>query len=500
MRGTRDATTQCDAYRAMPAVVRKRSGAKKKQRADGDGRVGTVLASLSRPERFAVLVDAGRLASAAAGEPASRWLVLGRAGSLAGAESRDLDEALQSANVVLGSPSTTVLENNQSGVLVEDGVALALDGETVEGETLLDGVGLEHVVETMKTMMRNLYGSDGGANVMSKQEFVILLDVAMKANVSHVSACRASTSARTRSALAKALKFSINKGGWRDKKGETVMGRLAAMHPVGIPDIAAKSGTKMIIFILDLGSGTKAFERAVKRFHLNTDQAFVVISIDLDPRTNPTFVRDITRWREWYPELVAYMVKTFPGFTGFFHVHFSPECTELCATKAGKSRDTASALWLALCGAALVTELRPVTWTLESSASGAHHLDTHSIMRPLRRCKLEALLHFCMAIEGLGNYKPGAWWSNISPEFLVRVIQLFSCCGSNKCLFKSWFGSHFYVSQMGSRTRQAGRLKGTKQPGMTRNEYMAIPDHMAYEFLLASIKSHFPNLFQHQRR
>ena len=35
------------------------------------------------------------------------------------------------------------------------------------------------------------------------------------------------------------------------------MGRLAAMHPVGIPDIAAKSGTKMIIFILDLGSGTK---------------------------------------------------------------------------------------------------------------------------------------------------------------------------------------------------------------------------------------------------
>lgn len=425
--------------------------------------------------RFDALAREARQTSLAAGMPATRWAILGRDGDVVeGSTSTDLGAISAVNSIVFGSPVWA--RRNVRRARVEH-------------------AWLRPVGHRLRVLLRDLYGTEEDAREhMSTREFEIAVEQAFDAVGSGlgVHVLREKTSIRTRRALAREIDFNTSRSVWRDKKGATVMGRLALMRPRHVPDIADARGLRrdVTIFILDLCSGTKTYERAVRRFHLDADDAFVVISIDWDEKTNPTFVRDVTKWRDWYPQLQEWMSSTYPGFAGFHHVHFSGECTELCATKEGHERDTAKALWLILCGASLITQISPPVWTMESSAWGAHHLATHDVMKPLAPRKIPELIHFCKA-GGLGNLKPGAWWTNMSDDCVEHILS-FQCKGEHKCLFKWCFGGHYYVSQRGGHIRAGGRLKGQYQPGMARNDYMGIPVMIAYEFLTAAIKMHIP--------
>ena len=406
-----------------------------------------------------------------------RWAVLGRNGDVVpGAQSSDLRDVRPCDADDFGTPARA-WANVATAELRPDWVTI--------------------IMVPLRAILSDMYGSvDAAMSVMSTVEFKLAVDrsfVHVQADA-RVHVTREAGSVRSICTLARAIGFNLSKAVWRDKNGKTIIGRLASMTPKYVPAVGdtVKQRCDVQIFILDLGSGTRTYERAVQQFHLNEDEAFVVISIDWDPKTKPTFVHDITKWRNWYPGLVKWMHGKYPTFAGWHLVHFSGDCKELSATKAGSDRDIGAALWLVLAGAALLTEIGPPAWTMEHSASGPAHLATHSVMRPLDSHKLPALIHFCKA-AGLGNYKPGAWWTNMCNEAIAEILS-FQCTGNDKCLFSWFFGAHFYVSQRGGRIRSGGRLKGKMQRGMRRDDYMGIPVMISYAWMTAAVRKHIPFL------
>ena len=238
---------------------------------------------------------------------------------------------------------------------------------------------------------------------------------------------------------------------------------LSCMKPTWRPKIgSARRGlyAGVEVFVLELGAGTKPFERAVREHGL---EHFNVISVDLAKTRSPTWCEDITKWRSWLPARLVEMRRRWPSFVTFHYVHFSPECTELAASKTVGKRDIASALMLALHGIALITELAPPVWTIESSGSGAHRLAFHSVMKGLARDKLPMQIHFCK-FGGLGNFKPGDWWTNL-PDRFTECFNNFTC--RHDCAASMQTGRHPLTSQ-------SGRSQyGT--PGMRRDDLMAFP-------------------------
>jgi hypothetical protein len=271
---------------------------------------------------------------------------------------------------------------------------------------------------------------------------------------------------RLRTQMAKTLGINRHQIAWR----KMISAKVCTMVAKHTPDICAlrrrRLGAKRI-FILDLCSFESSFAQAVMRERL--DVPIVVISVDNDKRVHPTWCEDVTKWREWLPSRLKDLRETYPDFDAFDYVHFSPECTELCQLKRGAARDIAGALWLALCGMTLILELAPPAWTIESSYLGPHALAKHGVMRGLESCKLDRPIHFCLA-DGMGNWKPGQWWTNISTTMLDRIYA-FSCLGSEVCLHKFCKNCHRHPSQRGpSRRQQCGIT-----PGLTRAQYMGLP-------------------------
>jgi hypothetical protein len=277
---------------------------------------------------------------------------------------------------------------------------------------------------------------------------------------------------RLRTQMANTLRISRHQIAWR----KMISAKLVDMVPKHRPDIGAlrRLGAKRI-FILDLCSFESSFAQAVTREKL--DVPIVVISVDNDKRVHPTWCEDVTKWREWLPSRLKDLRETYPDFDAFDYVHFSPECTELCQLKGGGARDIAGALWLALCGMALILELAPPAWTIESSYLGPHALAKHIVMRGLESRKLDRPIHFCMA-DGVGNWKPGQWWTNISTSMLDRIYA-FSCIGSDVCLHKFCKNCHRHPSQRGPSWRHQCGLT----PGLTRAQYMGLPWLIPYRWI-----------------
>ena len=218
------------------------------------------------------------------------------------------------------------------------------------------------------------------------------------------------------------------------------------------------------IFVLDLGTGTSPWSDFVEFGDLG--DVWIFITVDNEPKRRATFQRDVREWPQWIDDVLKYMKCKYPNFKRFHWVHWSPECTQLSASNTTGARDIDGAVFLALAGLSLIARLSPTVWTMESSASGAFCLEKQApIMGAFDQFRVDEKVHFCQAL-GLGNWKPGRWWTNANCTYLfpLRVLQ---CSGWSKCPYCTTFGGHRLTSQ--------GGRSVTGALGMKRDDCMRFP-------------------------
>ena len=259
--------------------------------------------------------------------------------------------------------------------------------------------------------------------------------------------------------MSKELKFDRLKGARRDRDHKTVASQLCAMHSDG-PECS--DGT---LFMLELGCGTKQFDALVERLR-GWENRIVVITVDIDESRQPTWVEDITQWRQWLPRRLNSLRKTHADFSNFHYVHFSP--------KVGKALD------LVLHGMMLILDIKPPCWTIECSGSG-----NQGIMRGLA-----ARLHnitFCKCVDSRGNKKPSAWWCSFPRTLVRKYFQPLVCTADNPCL-----GRSLQMLYDGG----PGRRSASGVPGMKRDDAMAFSRglvttilHMVVVWLAHPVKS-----------
>lgn len=321
---------------------------------------------------------------------------------------------------------------------------------------------LERLADATRGLLRLLYGDDY-ARKASTADFQRAVFVARARGAGVGVEC----SRRVFAHVAKRVGIHPRQTRWNSPS--KLASDLAHMRPVGAQVVRRAKR----VFALDLCSGTSSFERFVVDNGL--ESIWTVITCDYDVRRSATWLRDVTDWRSWLDFELECLKERFPEFEGFHYIHFSPECTDLSASKTRGARDIASALWLVQCGMALIIHLAPYVWTIESSASGAHQLSSHELMRGLDSRRVARRVHFCK-VYGHGNWKPGQWWTNIDDACLTAIKQL-SCSGASRCIHKWSTGRHRLVSQNGA------AHNGT--PGMSRDDCMAFPPALCEAWLTA---------------
>ena len=105
--------------------------------------------------------------------------------------------------------------------------------------------------------------------------------------------------------------------------------------------------------VLELFCGTKSIGRPYERHH-------EVVSVDIDPKFEPTIVANI---------LDLPLDKWEPGT--FQYIHASPPCTQFSLAKTnGAPRDIDGADRIVQHTLDLIRHLRPMCWTLENPATG----------------------------------------------------------------------------------------------------------------------------------
>ena len=230
------------------------------------------------------------------------------------------------------------------------------------------------------------------------------------------------------------------------------------------------------IFVLDLGTGTSPWTDYVNLGALG--EVWIFVTVDNEPKRRATFTRDVTRWPEWIDDVLQYMRETYgEHFHGFHWVHWSPECTKIAASNTRGDKDEDGAVMLALAGLALVAHIAPIMWTMESSSSGKVCLEKQKpIMEAFEQFRVDEKVHFCQSL-GLGNWKPGRWWTNVDQSFLFPLSVL-KCVGWAKCPHCTTFGGHKFTSQ--------GGRSVTGALGMKRDDVMRFPPGLVHAWLRVS--------------
>ena len=246
--------------------------------------------------------------------------------------------------------------------------------------------------------------------------------------------------------LASAANVSLRHARWQPG----VLGRVPRVAASEPGRACVKTCTALVsvfpkIFVLDLGTGTSPLSDYVKSEKL--ESVWVVITVDKDPKRKPSVCENIFRWPHWLASLERRTCHEHSSFTGWDWIHFSPDCREFSSSKTIGDRDIDGALLLVHAGLALIASRRPRVWTVESSAHGPCALQAQPCMRALDDVMLPHAIHFCQSL-GLGNWKPGRWWTNMPFESVEPLLSL-TCTNAMRCCFCATFGKHRLTSQGG---------------------------------------------------
>jgi site-specific DNA-cytosine methylase len=155
----------------------------------------------------------------------------------------------------------------------------------------------------------------------------------------------------------------------------------------------------MSLKVLELFCGTKSVGKALLELYPNSE----IISLDFDPKTEPTILTNILEWD----------YKKYPS-KYFDIIHASPDCTEYSIALQTRPRDFEKGDPLVLKTLEIIKYVDPPIWTIENPATG--YLKTRPFMMDLPYYDVA----YCK--YGLPYKKQTRFWTNIE-GFVPKVCK-----------------------------------------------------------------------------
>ena len=224
------------------------------------------------------------------------------------------------------------------------------------------------------------------------------------------------------------------------------------------------------LFLIELFAGSHSVSRTVKRAFGNKYRVRV-LSCDNDPRTNPSILGDINKWR-YKPDIDDFLKDRRRN--DIVAAWTSPPCTAFSLANTTGVRDIAGGTRNVKKGLRIVRYCKPDIWFQENPVG---LLRKQPFMARLRN----RLNTCCYCKYGRPFKKPTNIWSNV-PELNLKM-----CNSATPCAAKSALGHHPVTAQSGPSSD--GKTRGS---GNGRNVY-PIPGRLVAELFrkgLVHVKLH----------
>ena len=214
------------------------------------------------------------------------------------------------------------------------------------------------------------------------------------------------------------------------------------------------------LYLIELFAGTHSVSRAVRRSAIGRDYDVRVLSVDIEPKFDPSVVADISTWRYKGP-IHDFILDRRPS--DVVAVHASPPCTEFSRALTTRPRDLEAGSRNVKAALRIIKHVDPDFWTLENPVG---LLKEQPFMK--RGCA-KYLNTTCYCKFGFPYRKATNIWSSI-PD-----LDLPMCDSRTPCAIKRKHGRHLV-------TAQAGPSKSTPGSGGGEAVYGLPPKLIRYLF------------------
>ena len=187
------------------------------------------------------------------------------------------------------------------------------------------------------------------------------------------------------------------------------------------------------LYLVELFAGTHSVSKAVKRSAIGRNYDVRVLSVDIDPKFDPSIVADISTWR--YKGPIEHFLKDRRPFDVVV-VHASPPCTDFSRALTTRPRDLEAGSRNVSAAFRIIKHVDPEFWTLENPVG---LLKEQPFMR--RYAKYLNTTSYCKF--GFPYRKATNIWSNI-PD-----LDLPLCDAETPCPIKRQHGKHLLTAQAG---------------------------------------------------
>lgn len=189
------------------------------------------------------------------------------------------------------------------------------------------------------------------------------------------------------------------------------------------------------LYVVELFAGTHSVSRAVRRSSLGNKFDVRVLSVDIDPKFNPSIVADISTWKYKGP-IYDFLGDRRPK--DVVALHASPPCTEFSRALTTRPRDLEAGSRNVKAAFRIIKYVDPHLWTLENPVGLLRE-------QPFMKRYSKYLKTTCYCKFGFPYRKATNIWCNI-PD----LEDLPMCNAETPCAFKRDHGRHLVTAQAGS--------------------------------------------------
>lgn len=225
-------------------------------------------------------------------------------------------------------------------------------------------------------------------------------------------------------------------------------------------DSGRRARAKDKLFLVELFAGTHSVSEAVKRSSIARQFDVRILSVDIEPRFQPTVAADINTWR-FKETLNAFLLQKLPS--DLVAVHASPPCTEFSRALTTRCRDLQKGSENVKSALRIIKFVQPDIWFIENPVG---LLKDQPFMQKYN--KYLNTTTYCK--YGTPYKKPTNIWTN------VRDLELPVCNSQSPCRAKLLLGRHVATAQAGPTS--TGHEKG----GGAENVYHLPPRLVRYVF------------------
>ena len=214
--------------------------------------------------------------------------------------------------------------------------------------------------------------------------------------------------------------------------------------------VKSKIYTMQRVYIIELFAGTHSVSNAISRSRIGRDFDVDVLSVDLDPKFEPSICADINIWQ--YRKSIDEFLR-FRRNKDMVVVHASPPCTEFSTALTTRPRNLVAGSKNVKRALKIIAYVEPDFWFLENPSTGL--LKDQPFMQKLAKFKNET----CYCKWGFLYKKPTNIWSNVE-------LDLPMCTSQTPCTIRRKFGRHLVTSQGGPCQQTVGMGRRTKVYGL----------------------------------